>query len=479
MSDLSSLDAVDQAGAVARGDLSPLELVDAAIAAIEAVDPAVEATLFPRFDMAREEARTLPEGGAFRGVPILVKDLLHHVAGEPFHEGCAGVAGRKYVAGSDTVFVDKLRRAGFVILGKTKCSEFGILPTAEPALYPPSRNPWDLERTVMGSSGGSGAAVAARMVAVATGNDLGGSLRTPASACGVVGLKPSRGRVSLAPDFGDVVGGHVSEHVITRSVRDAAAVLDHVCGPVAGDPYAFAEPDVPFASVIERGPNRLRIGRLVDPPGGLGVVDPSCVEAVDAALRTLAELGHSVEDSAPDALGDEALGVRSLEIAAAYAEFALDWWRRTLGDALAEDDVEPLTWWLTEFSRSRGIADHLATMEWVHAFTRRVAAWWELGFDLLVTPTMAVPPPRIGWAAVDPANPLATMFKVGETTPFTMVWNMTGSPAISLPLHHTGAGLPIGVQLVAQMGREDHLLATAAQLETSLPWCERHPPVCA
>ncbi|MBI2169119.1 MAG: amidase [Actinobacteria bacterium] len=479
MAELLDLDAAGQAEAVRRGDVSPLDLVDAAIGAIETVDPMLDATLLHRFEAARAEAADVAADAPFGGVPILLKDLLHHMKGEPFYEGCAAVARRGYVSTADTHFVAALRRAGFIVLGKTKCSEFGILPTAEPAMYPPTRNPWDRGHTVMGSSGGSAAAVAARMVAAATGNDLGGSLRTPASACGVVGLKPSRGRTSLAPDFGNIVNDHVVEHVVTRSIRDTAALLDVLSGPVAGDPSPLPLPEAPFAEVAERPPPPLRVGRLVDAPGGLGVVDPACVEAVDATLDLLTDLGHTVEASAPEALNEEMLGICSLHLAAAYAEYALDWWGRELGEALTEDDVEALTWWLAELSGSRSIADYLTTVEWLQAWSRRIARWWEGGFDLLVTPTMAVPPPPIGWITFDPENPLASMVTVGATTPFTMVWNVTGSPAISLPLHRTDEGLPVGVQLVARPGREDVLLAVARQVEAAAPWADLRPPVCA
>ncbi len=478
--DLNRLDATAQADLVRRGEASPAELVEAAIARIEAVNPQLNAVITPLFESARAQAASpdLPDG-PFRGVPFLLKDLACHTKGDPFHEGMAFLKRLEWVEDHDTVLAERFRAAGLIVLGKTNTPELGILPTTEPAAYGPTRNPWDLGRSTGGSSGGSAAAVAAGLVPLAHANDGGGSIRIPASECGLVGLKPTRGRVSLGPEFGDVMGGLTAEHVVTRSVRDTAAVLDATHGMVPGDPFTAPAPLRPYAEEVGADPGRLRIGLMATAPMGSVAVHPDCVAAAEAAGKLLESLGHQVVVAHPAALDDPAYTGHFITSWAAGAAWNLDYWTRRTGVEVTEADVEPLTWALAGLGRGTTASDWLGSREWLQANAREMAGWWAEGFDLLLTPTIAEPPPVLGSFDSPADNPLHGLFRAAEVVPFTPPFNVTGQPGISLPLHWNGEGLPIGVQLVAAFGREDVLLRVAAQLETAAPWADRRPPVHA
>jgi amidase len=412
-------------------------------------------------------------------VPFLLKDLSCHSAGHPFHEGMAFLKERGWTEPEDTALAARFRAAGLVVAGKTNTPELGILPTTEPLAYGPTRNPWDLSRSTGGSSGGSAAAVAAGLVPVAHANDGGGSIRIPASECGLVGLKPSRGRVTSAPEFGDVMGGLTCEHVVTRSVRDTAALLDAVHGMAPGDPYTAPEPTRPYLDEVGADPGSLRIGAMTAAPLGQVAVHADCVRAVDEAAALLESLGHAVEASHPAALDDPDYTGHFITNWAAGAAWNLDYWSRRTGVTVTEVDVEPLTWALAGLGRASTAAEWLWAREWLQANARAMAGWWADGFDLLLTPTIAEPPPPLGTFDSPADNPLHGLFRAAELVPFTPPFNVTGQPAISLPLHWNDDGLPIGVQLVAAFGREDVLLRVAAQLETARPWADRRPPVHA
>jgi amidase len=478
--DLSHLDATAQAELVRTGAASPLELVDAAIERVERVNPQLNAVITPLFEQARAEAASdhLPDG-PLRGVPFVLKDLSAHSAGDPFHEGMQFLKDRAWTEPEDTALAARFRATGLVTIGKTNTPELGILPTTEPQAYGPSRNPWDTTRSTGGSSGGSAAAVAAGLVPIGHANDGGGSIRIPASECGLVGLKPTRARVSSGPEFGDVMGGLTCELVVSRSVRDTALVLDAVHGMEPGDPYTAPTPDRPFLDELGVPPGRLRIGLMTDSPGGSVAVHPDCVAATEAAARLLESLGHDVDVSHPKALDDPDYTGHFITNWAAGAAWNLDYWVRRTGDQIGPDDVEPLTWALAEVGRSSNAADWLWAREWLQANAREIADWWTEGYDLLLTPTIAEPPPPLGTFDSPPDNPLHGLFRAAEVVPFTPPFNGTGQPAISLPLHWNDAGLPIGVQLVAAFGREDVLLRVAAQLEAAQPWSDRSPAVHA
>lgn len=476
--DLSFLDATAQAELVRRGDASPLELVDAAIARVEKLDPELNAVIHPRFERAREEAAGELPDGPFRGVPFLVKDLMCHQAGEPWHEGMAFLRDLGWTATTDTWLAERFRAAGLVTVGRTNTPELGILPTTEPAAYGPTRNPWDTSRSPGGSSGGSAAAVAAGLVPVAHANDGGGSIRIPASECGLVGLKPSRGRTTQGPDVGEAMGGLAVEHVVTRSVRDTAAVLDAVAGPGPGDPYWAPPPGRPFLDEVGADPGRLRVGITTAAPGGMASTHPDCVAAAEAAAHLLASLGHEVEEAGPEGLDDPDYIPRFLTLWSSGVAAGLDGWSAAAGREIVAADVEPLTWALADMGRAYSAADLLASVAWLQAHARRTARFWG-DHDLWLTPTIAEPPPPLGEFTSPPDNPLHGIFRAASVVPFTPPLNVTGQPAISLPLHWNAAGLPIGVQLVAAAGREDVLLRVAAQLEEAAPWADRRPPMHA
>jgi amidase len=477
--DFADLDASAQAELVRTGQVSAAELVDAAIARVEKLDPELNAVIHRQFDQARERAAGPLPDGPFRGVPFLLKDFAAHEAGQPFHEGLRLAKELNFVEDSDTELVRRFRAAGFVTIGRTNTPELAILPTTEPEAYGATRNPWDVTRSTGGSSGGSAAAVASRMVAVAHANDGGGSIRIPASECGLVGLKPTRARTTLGPEFGDVMGGLVCEHVVTRSVRDTAAVLDAVCGGMPGEPYDALPPRRRYAAESGFTPEPLRIGLRTAAPGGQVTTHPDCVAAAEAAGTLLERLGHRVEPATPDGLDDPEFIPQFISMWSAGNAWALDWWSRRLGGrVIGQDDVEPLTWALAELGRSISAPQWLSAREWLQANTRRMAAWWE-DWDLLLTPTLAEPPPTLGQFGSTADNPLAGLFRAAALVPFTPPFNVTGQPAISLPLHWNDRGLPIGVQLVAARNGEDRLIQVAAQLEAAAPWADRKPPVCA
>jgi len=475
--DLSRLDAVAQAGLVRRGAVSPRELVDAAIARIEKVDPAIHAVIHERFDRARAEAASpsLP-AGPFRGVPMLMKDLGGQSAGDPYHAGMRCLRDAHWTESADSDFTAKLRRSGFVILGRTNTPELGLMPTTEPEAHGATRNPWNLAYSSGGSSGGASAAVAAELVAVAHASDGGGSIRIPAAHCGLVGLKTTRGRCSFGPGLGERWGGFSSELVVSKTVRDTAAVLDVVQGPMPGDPYFASLPVRPYADEVGAEPGRLRIGLMLRGPRGLAVHE-DCLAAARAAARALEGLGHAVEEAYPEAL-DEPKSVASFVVVVSCSVArALEVWGEKLGRTLGAGDVEPLTWVLAEQGRATPAQRYIEAIEFVHGFGRRVAGWWERGFDLLLTPTTAAPPPRIGELVGSKEQPLAAFLRSAPYGAFTSSFNLTGQPAISLPAHWNAAGLPLGAQLVAAYGREDLLLRVASQLEQALPWRDRHSPV--
>ncbi len=477
--DLSFLDATAQAELVRRREVRPIELVDAAIARIEALNPQINAVITERFETARAEAQRsdLPDG-PFRGVPFLLKDLGAHSAGDPLHAGMRFLRGLNWTEPCDNYLAAKFRAAGFVFLGKTNTPELGLQPTTEPEAYGASHNPWDLTRSTGGSSGGAAAAVASGMLPAAHATDGGGSIRIPASVCGIVGLKTSRGRVSLGPGTGERWAGCAVENCVSRSVRDTAAILDAIAGPMPGDPYWAPPPARPFLAEVGRDPGPLHVGLLAHAPGG-SAVHADCVAAVEDVGQLLASLGHHVEPSHPDGLGNpEMLRSFGMIVSCATAR-ALDAWSERTGRPIRRADVEPMTWAVAELGRGVSGPQYVRAIAFAQAHTRRVARWWAEGFDLLLTPTVAEPPPPLGTFHSPPEDPLRGFLRAGPFGTFTATFNATGQPAISLPLHWNTRHLPIGVQLVAAYGREDLLIRVAAQLEQARPWADRRPPTHA
>jgi amidase len=469
---LATLDAVGQAELVRTGEASPLELVEAAIARVERLDPALGALVCPLFEEARSAARATLPAGPFRGVPFLMKDIGATQAGQPLWMGNGALRDAGHRAALDTYLGARFRRAGLVTIGKSKIPEFGLQSTTQPLAFGPTHNPWDLARSPGGSSGGACAAVAAGLVPIAHANDGAGSIRLPAAWCGLVGLKPSRGRIALEPTW---IGRSFVGFAVTRSVRDAAVLLDAVHGNEPGDLFVQAEPVRPYRSEIGADPGRLRIGLLSQPPGVR--VHPDCRQAAEAAGRRLESLGHRIEIGWPEALFEEERGLRMLAFGPLEYRMCLRTLAALLGRPVEQGDVEPYLWTLAGLDWPAVTAeDYLAAAEWRQGWAVRVASWWANGFDLLVTPTLCEPPALLAELTVDAERPWDLLERMGPHMAFTEPFNVTGQPAISLPLHWTAQGLPVGVQLVAAIGREDLLLRVASQLEREAPWRARRPP---
>ena len=481
--EILSRDATAQAEAIARGEVTPLELVDAAIARIERLNPHLNCIIYPRFEKARAEAadlatlRTKPLGG----VPFLMKDLVQTSAGEPFSWGWKPFKEAGLCATFTSYVAAKFEAAGLITLARTTVPEWGTSISTETRAWGATRNPWDPERSAGGSSGGAGAAVASRIVAIAHGNDAGGSIRIPASKCGLVGLKPSRGRTSLGPAYADFWHGLCEEGVLTRTVRDTAAALDAIAGWMPGDPYTAPPPPRSFRAELALAPGRLRIGFMDRAPAFHSGLDNECVAAVRDTARILESLGHSVEAGSPAALDDSAFASHFGKIVACHEAALVPIVEKMLARAVGPEDFDRWTWALIERGRRIPTIDYIAACDWINTFTRAAAEWWTGGFDILVTSTLAAPPPMLGTfqPMAGDRDAFAPGRRINQLIPFTAPWNVTGQPAISLPMHMSKEGLPVGVQFVAAYGREDILLRLAAQLEQAVPWANRRPRIHA
>ena len=469
------MDATDQATLVAKGEVTPSELVEAAIRRIEQSNPALNAVVIEWFDHARSIAADphLPEG-PFRGVPFLLKDLYTSFAGQTLSNGNVALKEAAKIDTADTTLVARFKAAGLVIAGRTNSSEMGSLPTAQPVAWGPTRNPWALERTPGGSSGGAAAAVAAGMVPFANASDGGGSIRIPASCCGLVGLKPSQGRITVGPARAEV--GLGVELCVSRTVRDTARLLDAVRGPGIGDTVIAPAPQRPYLEEVGADPGRLRIGLLDVHPRG-EFLHQDCVSAVRAAASMLEGLGHIVEPAWPACLADNTLPHKFMALWATQMAMAARGFGETLGREMTADDIEPANWALVEQAGRLTAVDYAEAQAAGWAFRRTLQQWWADGWDLLLTPTVAEPPPLLTEFENNPEHPTAPMRRAGQFAAFTPQFNMSGQPAINLPLHRNAEGLPIGIQLAAGYGREDVLIRLAAQLESAHPWSSDHPPI--
>ncbi len=467
------LDATAQAELVAKGEVTALELTEAAIERIEASDESLNAVVIRWFDHARDVAQGDLPDGPFTGVPFLLKDLWSHYEGQVLTNGNQALKAAQPVSDHSIDLVKHFNNAGLVTLGRSSSPEFGTLPVTETEAYGATRNPWNPDHTCGGSSGGAGAAVASGMVPIAHASDGGGSIRIPASCCGLVGLKPSQGRVSLAPDRSET--GLGIDFCVSRSVRDSATLLDAVAIPGVGDTIIAPPPTRPYAQEVGADPGQLTIGMLDHLPLG-GELHADCVDAVRSAAAMLEALGHAVSPGFPASMADPTITSKFLAMWAGGRAAAVNGLAAQLGREALESEVEPVNWVQAEFAKQLTAVDYSDALQGVLDFRRATQSWWAEGNDLLLTPTLGMPPLPIGELYAHGDEPIAPLAEAAAFVPFTPAFNTSGQPAISLPLHWSADGLPIGVQLVAAYGREDLLFQVASQLEAAHPWADRRPP---
>jgi amidase len=445
LDDLAFLDATAQAGLVRKKEVKPIELVDAAIDRIERLNPELNAVVTPMYDLARQAALAEIPEGPFSGVPFVLKDIVAQYAGVRLTVG--SYFSKNFISDHDSELVVRIKKAGLII-----------------------------ERTPGGSSGGSAAAVAAGMVPMAHGNDSGGSIRMPASCCGVFGLKPTRARNPLGPKLGDALNGIPAEHALTRSVRDSAALLDATAGPDLGDPYWAPPPVRPFIEEVGADPGKLKIAFTTKAREGIEV-HPDCIQAVQDVTAFCADLGHDVEEVSLEPNNKDWAKWYYRLYLGGVAHDALSW-EQDIAKKITPDLVEPMTWALIEKGRQVGAGEYLMAVENLQRISRDVAKYFTQ-WDVWLTPTLAEPPVALGTFDPKPDDPLHGFFRSGKFMPFTSISNITGQPAMSVPLVWNDDNLPIGTHFIGRFGDEATLFRLAAQLEAARPWAERRPPVSA
>ncbi|MGA0601009.1 amidase [Caulobacter sp. KR2-114] len=462
-------DAIGLADLIRRREVSALEVLEAALARTADTNPKVNAVIRLLEDEARAAAAGPLPDGPLAGVPYLIKDLGALMKGVPTTIGSRLF--QDNVPAADSAVVAGYRRAGLVLYGKTNTPEFGLEPVTEPELFGPSRNPWDLDRTPGGSSGGASAAVAAGMVPAAHASDGGGSIRTPASCCGLFGLKPSKGRVSFAPS-NEGWGGFSIQHAVTRTVRDSAALLDAICQPQPGDPYWLEPPATPFLAEVGRDPGRLRIGVFTGAINTGGQIDAECVAAVEDAARLCESLGHAVEPARLPDIGVAAAAAGQIIGASIAATIAAEEDRR--GRAVEPGEIDMLTQAMLGRGKAVGGPDFVRALYAAHAYGRQVAALFET-FDIFLCSTLGSPAIRVGELRGQPLDLAGYASRLFAFMPNTQAFNITGQPAMTVPLAWSRSGLPIGVQFAARAAEEALLFRLAGQLEQVRPWANRRP----
>ena len=464
-------DGLGLAELVKRGETTAAELLDCALDAKRALDPKINSVVIDMEAQARAEVEAGLPDGPFTGVPFLIKDLHLQIEGVETTNGCRFFEGA--VSDHDSELVRRYRQAGLVTFGRSASPEFGSTTTTESLAYGKTRNPWNLDHTAGGSSGGASAAVAAGIVPLANASDGGGSIRIPAACCGLVGLKPSRGNIPFGPDAGEGWSGMSTVHAVTRSVRDSAALLDATGGSDVGAPYAAPGKARPYLDEVSRAPEGLRIGLVTDSFNG-SEVHPDCKAAAEETARLCESLGHSVEPVKIE-VDRAALTGATASIIGGNLRATLEQRAAELGRDWTEDDVEPFTWRMAEAAATQTAADYARGQRAIHAAGRVVAGVLDDRFDVLLTPTMAAPPEKIGALALDNEDVGGMLGALMRSVGFTQLINGTGQPAISLPLHWSADGLPIGVHFIAQLGGEGLLFQVAGQLEAERPWFDRVP----
>jgi amidase len=493
-SDYAKYDGLGLAELVRRKEVKPGELVEEAISRIEKLNPQLNAVIHKMYDLAREAAEGDLPDGVFRGVPFLLKDLMAPYAGVPMRNGSRFHS--DFVPDHDSEMVKRCKLAGLIIVGKTNTPEYGLMPVTEPELFGPSNNPWDLTRATGGSSGGSAAAVAARMVPLAHGNDGGGSIRIPASCCGLFGLKPTRGRNPIGPDLGEAWHGLACDHVLTRSVRDSAAMLDATAGPDIGALYYAVPPSRPFLDEVGTEPGKLRIA-FTTRPFLSDFVHEDCVKGLEATVKLCQDLGHEVVEAAPQ-LDGKAFARAFLTMICGETRADIEEAETLFGRKATSKDFEPSTWAVGLLGKQCRAAELSKSIRLLQRNARQIGQFFE-DYDVLLTPTLAMPPVVTG--ALQPQGTEASVLKIltslnagrvisllggidslaGEVfkfMPYTPLFNATGQPAMSVPLYWNDEGLPIGMHFAGRYADEAALFRLAGQLEQAKPWFDRVPPVC-
>jgi amidase len=462
-------DAVALAGLIARREVSAREVLDAAIARAEAVNPKINAIVHKQYERAGRVIDSGLPAGSLAGVPFLLKDLAAFDAGEPARFGSSLFA--DFVADHDSAYTTRCKRAGLVIMGRSSTPEFGISPNTEPRLFGSCRNPWNLEHSAGGSSGGAAAAVAAGILPMAHATDGGGSIRIPAAQCGLLGLKPSRGRISFAPDAGEGWAGLATPHVVSRSVRDCAVMLDATAGAEPGDPYTAPPPERPFGEEIVRPPGRLKIALMRKDHRGVAL-HPECLAAVEKAAKLCESLGHGVEEAYPD-LDLRELRPHNRVLSNVNTARALTRRWQALGRAPDAMDVEAVTWAVYKSGLEITGVVYVEAIAAIHMAGRKFAALLA-NYDVVLSATLSAPPPKLGYFDM---NGDVDVFRkrADEYISVTPLHNATGTPAITVPLHWTADGLPVGVHFAGRYGEEATLLRLAAQLEAVQPWFDKVP----
>jgi amidase len=469
VSELAFTPAVELAAMVRNKKVSPVELVELYLERIDKFDPQLNSYVTVTADLALEEAKAKAAAVAagtedlppFHGVPISIKDLFE-TKGVRSTFSCKALA--DYVPDGDDNVVQNIKAEGFVMLGKSNASEFGTVPVTESELNGICHNPWDLDRTPGGSSGGAAAGLAAGLAPCAHGSDGGGSVRIPASCCGLVGIKPSRGRISSGPRLGETWHGFSTSGPIARTVRDAAALLDAMEGYQVGDPYTAPPHHRPFFDEAGEDPGKLRIGFTFTNPNEIEV-DAECKAAVEHTAKVFESLGHSVEEAAPEWV-DQSLAPTFIQLISTGTAVL---------DFLPKDQLEPLNRMLIENAHQISSVQHIQALTQMHQWTRKVVAWWN-DYHVLLTPTLSMPPVPVGWI-FEEDDPFSALVRSGMFIPFTPAANVTGQPAASVPMHWSEQGLPIGVQLIGAPYDEWRLIRLAAQLEEAQPWADKRPPL--
>ena len=472
--DYGDFDGLGLANLVRSRQVSADDLLDEAIARTERVNPEINAVVAEMYDHARAAIAAGLTDGPFTGVPFLLKDIHAHCT------GFASTSGSRFLIDNipdhETEMVRRYRQGGLVIFGKTNTPEFGLNAATEPQLFGPTRNPWNTERIPGGSSGGSAAAIAAGIVPIASGSDGGGSIRIPASCCGLFGLKPTRGRNPAGPDRGEGWSGMSVEHVLSRTVRDSAAMMDLTSGPDIGAPYYTPPPERPFIEEVGADVENLRIAFSSVPPSGVPV-HPECVQAMEDAVKLVADLGHKVEEASPQVSADEIFNAVKIIMSASVSS-TVEQYSAARGRKASPSEFENVTWQIAKMGGAAQASAYVTATQTLHRIGRQVGHFFER-YDVLVTPTLPKPPLPIGTLDMMVEDAEAYINQLWSYASLTPLFNVSGGPAMSVPLHWTSDNLPVGVQFVSRYADEALLFRLGAQLEEAKPWVHKRPPVRA